>query len=152
VGQERHERRIPGMGGCPVRSATMKMLVTGRKGQVGFELVRAVAPLGEMVAVDRAVCDLSTPEAIRELVRSIAPDVILNPAAYTAVDKAESDPATASAVNTHAPRILGEEAARLTAARRAGNSRLDTTGFRETFGLRLPPWEEGVRHVLQQIF
>jgi dTDP-4-dehydrorhamnose reductase len=129
----------------------MKMLVTGRKGQVGFELVRAVAPLGEIVAVDRVVCDLSNPEAIRELVRSVAPDVILNPAAYTAVDKAESDPATASAVK-HAPRILGEEAARLSAARRPGNSRLDTTRLRETFGLRLPPWEEGVRHVLQQIF
>jgi dTDP-4-dehydrorhamnose reductase len=91
----------------------MKILVTGRNGQVGFELERALAPLGEVVAVDQSECDLSNPNAIRELVRSVTPDVIVNPAAYTAVDRAESDSTTAFAVNAHAPGILGEEAARL---------------------------------------
>lgn len=91
----------------------MKILITGKNGQVGFELQRALAPLGEIVAVDQAACNLADPEAVRELVRRVAPDVIVNPAAYTAVDKAESDTATALAVNAQAPGVLGEEAARL---------------------------------------
>ena len=91
----------------------LKILVTGKNGQVGFELQRALAPLGEIVAVDQAACNLADPEAVRELVRRVAPDVIVNPAAYTAVDKAESDAATALAVNAQAPGVLGEEAARL---------------------------------------
>jgi dTDP-4-dehydrorhamnose reductase len=91
----------------------MKILVTGKNGQVGFELQRALAPLGEVIPVDHSECDLADAEAIRALVRRVAPDVIVNPAAYTAVDKAESDAATAFAVNTEAPRVLGEEAARL---------------------------------------
>jgi dTDP-4-dehydrorhamnose reductase len=91
----------------------MKILVTGKNGQVGFELQRALAPLGEVVAVDHAECDLADADAVRDLVRRVAPAVIVNPAAYTAVDKAESDQATAFAVNTEAPRVLGEEAARL---------------------------------------
>jgi dTDP-4-dehydrorhamnose reductase len=91
----------------------MKILVTGKNGQVGFELQRALAPLGEIIAVDHAECDLADADAVRDLVRRVAPDVIVNPAAYTAVDKAESDQATAFAVNTEAPRVLGEEAARV---------------------------------------
>jgi dTDP-4-dehydrorhamnose reductase len=91
----------------------LKILVTGKNGQVGFELQRALAPLGEVVAVDRAECNLADAEAVRELVRRVAPDVIVNPAAYTAVDKAESDQQTAFAVNAQAPGVLGEEAARL---------------------------------------
>jgi len=91
----------------------MKILVTGKNGQVGFELQRALAPLGDIVAVDHTDCDLAAEDDIRALVRRIAPDVIVNPAAYTAVDKAESDQAAAFAVNTEAPRVLGEEAARL---------------------------------------
>jgi dTDP-4-dehydrorhamnose reductase len=91
----------------------LKILVTGRNGQVGFELQRALAPLGEIIAVDLAECDLTDAAAVREMVRQLAPDVIVNPAAYTAVDKAESDQATATAVNAQAPRVFGEEAARL---------------------------------------
>jgi len=91
----------------------MKILVTGKNGQVGFELQRALAPIGEVVAVDHAACDLADAGAIRALVRRIAPDVIVNPAAYTAVDKAETERDLAFAVNARAPGVLGEEAARL---------------------------------------
>lgn len=91
----------------------MKILLTGKNGQVGFELQRALAPLGEVVAVDMEECDLSNPESIRSLVSTVKPQVIVNPAAYTAVDKAESDQATAYAVNGTAPGIFGEEAAKL---------------------------------------
>ena len=91
----------------------MKLLLTGKNGQVGFELRRALAPLGEIVAVDMAECDLSDAEAIRALVRDVAPQVIVNPAAYTAVDKAETDQATAHAVNAVAPGVFGEEAKKI---------------------------------------
>ena len=91
----------------------MRILLTGKNGQVGFELQRALAPLGEVVAVDMHDCDLSSPDAIRRLVAEVAPQVIINPAAYTAVDKAESEPQLALAVNGMAPGVLGEEAARL---------------------------------------
>jgi len=91
----------------------MKILLTGKNGQLGFELQRALAPLAEVVAVGSRDCNLADADALRELVRRVAPDVIVNPAAYTAVDKAESDEATARAVNAVAPAILGEEGAKL---------------------------------------
>lgn len=91
----------------------MRILITGKNGQVGFELQRSLAPLGDIVAVDHLDCDLSDPAAIRKLVSDVAPQVIVNPAAYTAVDKAESDPQLAQAVNGTAPGVFGEEAARL---------------------------------------
>ncbi|WP_409265977.1 dTDP-4-dehydrorhamnose reductase [Massilia sp. BHUDP2] len=91
----------------------MKILLTGKDGQLGFELVRALAPLGEVVAVGRVHCDLADADALRALVRRVAPDVIVNPAACTAVDQAESEREPAFAVNGRAPGILGEEAARL---------------------------------------
>jgi dTDP-4-dehydrorhamnose reductase len=91
----------------------MKILLTGKNGQLGFELQRALAPLGEIHAVGTQDCNLADADALRALVRRVAPDVIVNPAAYTAVDKAESDEATARAVNAVAPAILGEEGAKL---------------------------------------
>ena len=91
----------------------MKILLLGKNGQVGFELQRALAPLGEVCAVDQAECDLADASAIRELVRSFKPNLIVNPAAYTAVDKAESEPELAHAINTVAPGVLGEEATKL---------------------------------------
>lgn len=91
----------------------MKLLLTGKNGQVGFELKRSLAPLGEVVAVGVDECDFSDTGAVRNLVRSVRPDVIINPAAYTAVDKAEDETALARAVNAEAPGVLGEEAARL---------------------------------------
>jgi len=91
----------------------MKILLTGKNGQLGFELQRALAPLGDVHAVDTKDCDLADADAVRDLVRRVAPDVIVNPAAYTAVDRAESDEATARAVNAVAPAILAEEGAKL---------------------------------------
>ena len=90
-----------------------RLLITGCNGQLGFELQRALAPLGEVVAFARADCDLSNPDSIRAAVRAAKPDVIFNAGAYTAVDKAESEPDLAHAINAVAPGIIGEEAARM---------------------------------------
>jgi dTDP-4-dehydrorhamnose reductase len=86
------------------------LLVTGSNGQVGFELRRSLAALGHVVLLDRAGCDISRPDEIRRVVRRYQPDVVVNPAAYTGVDQAESDAASAYAVNGTAPGVLGEEA------------------------------------------
>ena len=81
----------------------MRILLTGVNGQVGWELQRALAPLGEVVAADRKLLDLADTAGIRRTVAAIAPDLIVNPAAYTAVDKAESEPDLARAINADAP-------------------------------------------------
>ena len=89
----------------------MKILLLGKDGQVGWELQRALAPLGELRACGRAEADLSEPESLRGLVRAFAPDIIVNAAAYTAVDKAEDDEVAARICNAVAPGVLAEEAA-----------------------------------------
>lgn len=94
----------------------MNILLTGVNGQVGWELRRTLATLGTVSAPTRSQLDLSDPGAIRSLVRSLRPDLIVNPAAHTAVDKAESEPELARAVNAIAPAIMAEEAAKLGAA------------------------------------
>lgn len=92
----------------------MKILLLGKNGQVGWELQRSLAPLGELIALDRhstELCgDLADLSGISATVRSVRPDVIVNAAAYTAVDKAESDAAAAHAVNAQAPGVLAEAA------------------------------------------
>lgn len=91
----------------------MKILLTGKNGQLGFELRRALSPLGTLTAVNSSECDLANPSDIRELIRRLQPDVIVNPAAYTAVDRAETETEQAHAVNAVALGVLGEEAAAL---------------------------------------
>nr|WP_316640615.1 dTDP-4-dehydrorhamnose reductase [uncultured Roseateles sp.] len=95
-----------------------KILLLGKDGQVGYELQRSLALLGELTALGRqaesgSIADLSQPDALLALVREVRPDVIVNAAAYTAVDKAESDEAMATQVNATTPGLLAEEAARL---------------------------------------
>jgi dTDP-4-dehydrorhamnose reductase len=92
------------------------ILITGSTGQVGGELVRLLAPLGPIHAPTRAELDLSDPASIRKTVRELKPRWIVNPAAYTAVDRAEAEPDLAFAINATAPGILGEEAAKIGAA------------------------------------
>jgi len=91
------------------------ILVTGTQGQIGFELAQLLAPLGNVVAADRAMLDLADPDAIVAVMRRQKPAVIVNAGAYTAVDRAESEPALASAINARAPGILAEEAKRAAA-------------------------------------
>ena len=93
----------------------MRILLTGANGQVGWELARALAPLGEVIGLDRSRLDLAQPDALRETVRAIAPTAIVNAAAYTAVDRAESEPDLARAINAIAPGVLAEEAQHLDA-------------------------------------
>jgi dTDP-4-dehydrorhamnose reductase len=93
----------------------MRILVIGKDGQVGHELSRLPWPGDDLVSVGRETCDLSNQQSIRDLVRRVAPEVIVNAAAYTAVDKAETERDLCFAVNATAPRVLAEEAARLDA-------------------------------------
>ena len=87
-----------------------KILQIGTKGQLGWELLRTCAPLGEVVALDCPAVDLSDSTGLRELVRTVKPDIIINAAAYTNVDKAESEPELARAINATGPGVLAEEA------------------------------------------
>lgn len=94
----------------------IKILVTGVTGQIGFELVRTLQGLGEVIAVDRTTFDLTKPDQMRDVVRAIRPTVIVNAAAYTAVDEAQSKPGLAMQINGQAPGVLAEEAKRLGSA------------------------------------
>ncbi|MFZ1086597.1 MAG: dTDP-4-dehydrorhamnose reductase [Terracidiphilus sp.] len=89
-----------------------RVLIVGHLGQVGVELQRSFSGFSEIICHDRDTVDIAAPARLRAMVRNAAPDVILNAAAYTAVDRAESEPEAAMAVNGEAPGILAEEALR----------------------------------------
>ena len=89
-----------------------KVLLFGRSGQVGWELARRLAILGDLTVLGSTDVDFVRPDAIRAVVRAVQPSLIVNAAAYTAVDKAESEPDLAWAINAQAPGVLAEEAVR----------------------------------------
>lgn len=91
----------------------MKILLTGSNGQVGFELKNKLSALGEVIATDREELDLTNLNAIRTFIDKTKPDIIINPAAYTAVDKAESEPEIAHLINVRAVQVLADKAAKL---------------------------------------
>ena len=88
-----------------------RVLLIGARGQLGRELAQALQPLGTVTALDRQALDLADPDAVRRVVRAHPAQVIVNAAAYTAVDRAEAEPALADAVNHRAPQVMAEEAA-----------------------------------------
>ncbi len=95
----------------PTKKTTGPILLTGATGQVGNELLNTLSPLGVVIAPPRSTLDLADIQSVREAIRSLRPRWIVNPAAYTAVDKAESEPELAYAINRDAVRAIGEEAA-----------------------------------------
>lgn len=92
-----------------------KILITGKDGQLGWEMQRTLALLGKIVIFDRHELDLSNARQIRHVMQDVKPDIIVNAAAYTAVDKAETDCDAAHAINSTAPGVMAEEAKKLDA-------------------------------------
>ena len=92
-----------------------RILLIGKIGQVGYELRRTLAPLGQVVSVDFPEIDLTNDDSIRQWVKQTSPNVIINAAAYTAVDKAETEYERCLQINGHAPGIIAEEAKRVSA-------------------------------------
>ena len=95
---------------------TLRILLLGSTGQVGWELHRALLPLGEITALDYPQIDMAEPDSIRQVVRDTQPEVVINATAFTDVDQAESLPDFAMAINGTGPGVLAEEAQRLGAA------------------------------------
>jgi len=93
-----------------------RLMLIGKNGQLGWELQRALATLGEVTALDFPDIDLAHPESLRQAIRSVSPHILVNAAAYTNVDKAESEPELAQKVNAESPKVMAEEANRLGAA------------------------------------
>lgn len=91
----------------------MRILITGKDGQVGWECIRSLQCLGPVIGIGRADCDLADASSIKTVLRVAVPDLIINTAAYTAVDRAEGEQPLAQAVNTTAPAVLAEEAKRM---------------------------------------
>ena len=101
------------LGKFQVMGRAMRILLLGKDGQVGWQLQRSLAPHGDVVACGRLECDLADADRIRSVIRETKPVLIVNASAYTAVDKAEAEPAQAFRINAEAPGILAEEAAAL---------------------------------------
>lgn len=95
------------------RPIRMKILLFAKNGQVGWELQRALAPLGELIALDKTQCDLSNSQQLQQTLSEHAPQIIVNASAYTAVDKAEEEPELAHAINATAPAIMASQAKQL---------------------------------------
>lgn len=93
-----------------------RILLKGKIGQAGYELERSLQSLGEIIALDRNQMDLSNLAQVRNVIPDLKPNLILNPAAYTAVDKAESEPELAMRINGEAPAVMAEKAKKLGAA------------------------------------
>lgn len=91
------------------------ILLVGKNGQVGWELQRTLLPLGRVISLDRTQLDITQPDAIRKTIREIAPDIIVNAAGYTTVDKAEDEPELAMLINATAPGVIAEETQRINA-------------------------------------
>ncbi|BAQ62177.1 dTDP-4-dehydrorhamnose reductase [Geminocystis sp. NIES-3708] len=91
----------------------MKILLLGNQGQVGTELTYTLPLLGTLIKVDRSLVDLTNEQQIRDIIQQIKPDIIVNAAAYTAVDKAESEKKLAEQINTIAPKIIAEEMSKI---------------------------------------
>jgi dTDP-4-dehydrorhamnose reductase len=90
----------------------MTILLLGKDGQLGWQLQRSLAPHGNVLAYGRQDCDLTNFDQLRTLIRQANPSAIVNASAYTAVDKAESEPGLAFKINAEAPGLMAEEAAR----------------------------------------
>ena len=90
-----------------------RILLTGATGQLGWELTKTLAPLGEILTPDRTEFNLAKPESLRASIQEWKPDLIVNPAAYTAVDKAEDEYKLAFTINAEAPKVLAEESSKL---------------------------------------
>ncbi len=88
----------------------MKILLLGKNGQVGHELQRTLLPLGQLIALDRSEANLEDGAGLQLTLNTHVPDIIVNAAAYTAVDKAESDEATAAQINTEAVKLMADYA------------------------------------------
>ncbi|MBV8437041.1 MAG: dTDP-4-dehydrorhamnose reductase [Silvibacterium sp.] len=114
-----------------------RVLILGAQGQLGIELQKAFQGAGEVVALDRQWCDLARPETIRKAMAEVCPKIVLNAAAYTAVDRAESEPELAMRVNGEAPGILAEE------ARKIGALLVHYSTDYVFDGSRPSPWVEG---------
>ena len=138
----------------------MTILLLGKDGQVGWQLQRSLAPHGPVVACARAQCDLADAEQIRSVVRQLRPSIIVNATAYTAVDKAESEPELAHRINAEAPGILAEEAAVLGAllvhystdyvfdgSKSSPYVECDSTGPQSVYGQTKLAGEEAIRAV-----
>jgi len=118
-------------------SAPRPILLTGANGQLGWELHRALQPLGEVVALNRAALDLAQPDQIRARIRELRPSLVVNPAAFTAVDRAETETGLARAVNAEAPGIMAE------ACRAIGAALLHYSTDYVFDGSGSTPWSEG---------